>query len=52
MLFLELKLMMTIMKTNRQELFRVLLLAPLSIGVEVFLSLVLGEVRLGELRLG
>jgi hypothetical protein len=36
MLFLELKLMMTIMNTNRLELFEVLLIAaPLSIGVNV-----------------
>jgi hypothetical protein len=34
MLFLELELMMTKMKTNRQELFW-LLTAPLSIGVDV-----------------
>jgi hypothetical protein len=39
--------MLTIMKTNRQELFLVLLLAPLSIGFDVDMSLVLGEVRLG-----
>ena len=36
MLFLKPKLMMTIMKTNRLELFEVLLMAaPLSIGVDV-----------------
>jgi hypothetical protein len=35
MLFLELKLMINKIKTNRPQLFRVLLAAPLSIGVDV-----------------
>jgi hypothetical protein len=42
MLFLKPKLMMTIMKTNRLELFEVLLMAPLSIGVDVFFGVGFG----------
>jgi hypothetical protein len=42
MLFLEFKLLITKMKTNRLELFRALMAAPFSIGVDVFLGVGFG----------
>jgi hypothetical protein len=45
-LFMELKLVLTKMKTNRPQLFRVLTL-PLSIGVDIFFGVGFGEARLG-----
>ena len=42
MLFLEFELIMTKVKTNRPDLFGVLIAAPLSIGVYVFFAVGFG----------